>query len=554
MAAAPLFALGVTALFVVYLAAFCVAKGRWSRAARNVVLAFAALFQALALLSPDMLSTDLYSYIFYGRIHAVYHGNPYVEVPAQYPGDPFYPEVYWKFVPTFYGPLWTLVSGVLARLAGEDVPTAVFLFRALAASCALVTATLVSAALERIDRTSAVAGTLLLSWNPLFVVESGLSGHNDILMGLLIVLGVVLLVGRRPALAFGALVLACLVKFVAAALLPLLAVYLARQLKGWRERALVAARAGALGGAITVLVLLPVWAGPATFAVGTLGTGGDRYVNGLGELALGELRIWLGETRAETGVPLQFTGWWVATHRQAPLRANQDDGSELLAELPPWTEVLVVGPEKGGWMPVYHPGTRLDGYVRSVSLGPAERPPQYDEDEEVRARERGPTGSPILQAANRAIRIGGWGAFALVWLGALLLATGSLCALLTGWLAAFLALFYFASNWFWPWYLIWGLVAAALAPNTLLSRWMVLLSWGVLLLYAALGFAESSLWFLQTYRSLAMFGLPVVLLLLDNGARALIPVVQRRLVGDLHHDEIEPAVEQGTARHNVGAS
>ena len=44
MAAAPLFALGVTALFVVYLAAFCVAKGRWSRAARNLVLAFAALF------------------------------------------------------------------------------------------------------------------------------------------------------------------------------------------------------------------------------------------------------------------------------------------------------------------------------------------------------------------------------------------------------------------------------------------------------------------------------------------------------------------------------
>ena len=62
-------------------------------------------------LAPFSLSGDVFSYAFYGRVFAVYGSSPYLDLPGQYPGDPFFEYVFWKYVPSFYGPLWTLISG-----------------------------------------------------------------------------------------------------------------------------------------------------------------------------------------------------------------------------------------------------------------------------------------------------------------------------------------------------------------------------------------------------------------------------------------------------------
>jgi hypothetical protein len=53
-----------------------------------------------------------------------------------------------------------------------------------------------------------------------------------------------------------------------------------------------------------------------------------------------------------------------------------------------------------------------------------------------------------------------------------------------------------------------------------------MLSLGVLLLYPVLGFGETERWYLQTYRSLGVFGLPVVVMLADTAARLLLAGVQ----------------------------
>ena len=545
--AAPLLAVITTALFSAYLAAVCLAGRSWSACGRNVVLGFAVLFQTFALVAPDMLSTDLYAYIFYGRMFGVYHGSPYLEVPAQYPGDPFYEHVYWKFAPSFYGPLWTLISGPLARAAGEDVAVAVLMFKALAVASALATCALVAGILERVDSRSALAGTLLLAWNPLFVVESGLSGHNDIVMALLVVAGLGLIVARRPALAVGAIMLGGLVKFIALGLLPLVGLFALHNLPNRRHRVQLLVRAGSLVALLALAVLWPVWAGPETFAAGTLGAAGDRYANGLPELGLGELRVWLGESREDTEVPLNFRGWWVATHQAAEMRARRDEGSDGLEAVPQWTELLVVSPERSGWLRVYDPRTRLTGFVPSAALGPAERPVDLNDDQDIRARERGPEGSPALQTANEILRALGWVAVGLIWLGALALGTRSIQSLARSWVAVCLALFYLASAWFWPWYLIWGLVAAALAPHGALSRWMVLLSWGALLLYATLGFSESNLWYVQTYRSLAVFGLPLLVFVLDALLRAALvgaARLRRRIAARAPAGSVLPASPQ----------
>jgi len=56
-----------------------------------------------------MLSSDVYSYVIYGRVFAIYGGDPYSVLP-HYQADPYEPLSYWKTDPSFYGPLWTLLS------------------------------------------------------------------------------------------------------------------------------------------------------------------------------------------------------------------------------------------------------------------------------------------------------------------------------------------------------------------------------------------------------------------------------------------------------------
>lgn len=543
--AVPTYLIAMSTVFALYVVAVRLCGRSWSWPALSAVMGFGALYQGMAIFSPDMLSGDLYSYVVYGRMFGVYGANPYEEVPAQYPSDPFAHLVFWKYAPSFYGPLWTLLSGALARAAGHDQVSAVLWFKGATVAAALAAAPLIAAALGRLRPELALGGTLLFAWNPLLVVETGLSGHNDALVLFFVALTLALVVWRQSALAVGSLVLAAMVKVAVLPLVPLLAVFLFRREPSWARKILFTVTASIASTAAVAACLGPIWAGPeagkegrwgwmdpiefarvasTTFGAVALGGSGDRYVNGLGELALGELRVYLGETREDTEVPLQFTGWWVATHKSTKLRAGRGDEHPELRAVEPWSELLIVGPEKLGWSRAFDPESRQIGFVPSAAIGPIDPPSHLAADPEIAARAQGPTGSPTLQTANQLVRWASWSAAGLVWLAVLVIGTATLSGLLRGWLAFLLAMYYAVSAWFWPWYLLWALPVAALVPPSIWARWLIILSWGVLLLYATLGFGETDLWFLQTYRSLGVFGLPLILLMIDTLPRLLLAV------------------------------
>src|SRR4051812_394602 len=162
--------LAITALFVLYLAACRLARGRATRLGIGVVAGVAVLAQLLAVLAPYGFSGDVYSYAIYGRIFAVYGGSPYLDAPIRHAGDPFYDYVYWLYVPSFYGPLWTLISGGIALVAGDDVGLAVLLFRLVEAVSVLAATGLVFVLLRRTDPERALVGAVMLGWCPLVIV------------------------------------------------------------------------------------------------------------------------------------------------------------------------------------------------------------------------------------------------------------------------------------------------------------------------------------------------------------------------------------------------
>jgi hypothetical protein len=514
--------IGLTGLYVLYFAAARLARGRLTRLGVVVVLGGAALVQLMAILAPFGLSGDVYSYVSYGRIFALYGGSPYLQTPSQYPDDPYFPYVYWKHVPSFYGPLWTLISGQLALVAGEDVGLAVALFRLVEAASALIAAAVVLLLLRRVDPDRALVGAVFLGWCPFVVIESGLGAHNDALMGLLIVVGLALAwPGRaRPAIgAVAAIVLAGLVKLTALALLPLLGLYVLRSEPAWRERAIFVLGSAAATVVIASAVVLPVWAGPSTFVVGTLGSGADRYVNSLAEAALGELRARFGASRDELEIPLQFSGWWVGVHTPTRLLATRD-GDDVLTTLPAWSDLLVVGPQRDGRLRVFDPISRQVGFVDAWTVGPIDPPPGRMDDPEIAQRYLGPVGTPDLLAANRLIRLVGWIAFLFAFLVAVAFGTHAPGALVVAWIGLCLVLDYATLTWFWPWYALWALMPAALVPRTRIARLIVYLGWGVMLAYALLGFEDTRFWFLHNYRAIPMFGLPLLLFGADELLRA----------------------------------
>jgi hypothetical protein len=282
-------------LFSAYGLALRAVAGRRSRALEALVLAAGAAFLAIQALGPAMLSGDLFSYVLYGRIFALYGDDPYLNPAAHYTGDPYLRLVYWRDVPSFYGPLWTLLSGGLALLGGERMGLTVLLFRGLAIAAALAAGALLWATLRRMAPERAAQGLVFFLWNPLLVLETGLSGHNDAVMAVLLLLGVWLHLRGRCALAVMAMSLSAMVKFVTVPVLALYVLLVLRHLPSWRERCRNLAKSSLVALVAVGGILAVARAGPQMLSVVALGSGPGRYTNSLHELLVAELRLALGE-------------------------------------------------------------------------------------------------------------------------------------------------------------------------------------------------------------------------------------------------------------------
>ena len=133
---------GVIAVLVAMFASYVVATQAAERlSARTVLMAIAAM-HALVVLAPPLLSTDIFSYQFYGRMGAVYGANPYLAGPHAVALDPLYPYIgaKWSYTPTVYGPVFTALSYVLAPLS---IAASALVYKAIAAGASLGTVALV---------------------------------------------------------------------------------------------------------------------------------------------------------------------------------------------------------------------------------------------------------------------------------------------------------------------------------------------------------------------------------------------------------------------------
>jgi hypothetical protein len=256
------------------------------------IIGWGLIFRAsLLCVTPGFLSDDLYRYVWDGLVQQA-GINPYIYPPeapelAFLRDDTVFPLINRKWASTIYPPAAQLFFQAMAWLW----PGSLLLMKGVILLADVATIFLLLALLKHLhaDR----AWVLLYAWNPLVLVELGISGHLDGLMIPFVLLAFLWTCSKRPWLAGLALGVATLIKLYPAMLLPVL----------WRQRAwmLVVAWAMAVAAGYglfldagwQVLGYLPRYATPyefynlstrhvLTWLFGFIAAEPYRYVQGVG--------------------------------------------------------------------------------------------------------------------------------------------------------------------------------------------------------------------------------------------------------------------------------
>jgi hypothetical protein len=226
--------------------------GHAERYSGKTILGWGAFLALLAVLVPPFHSTDIYGYINRGWQQLQYHTNPYVTAIDQIPQwgyDPMLTD-HWVTNPCPYGFGFALWAQALCWLSSLLAPgqlwATMMIFKSTNAIALWLSAALLAWGLKPLNgfKPSQAAYTVL--WNPILLLHHVTNGHNDILLGLgVVVAGVSWLRGWTMAV-LPALTTAFFIKYATAVSFPPLLVGFVR-LKQWPGLW--------LGGAISLAIL-----------------------------------------------------------------------------------------------------------------------------------------------------------------------------------------------------------------------------------------------------------------------------------------------------------
>jgi hypothetical protein len=221
---------------------------------QRTVVGFGILFCLLAFFIFPFHSTDVFGYINRGWQQVHYHQNPYVYFTAEIPGwqqDPMLRD-HWIYNPNPYGFLFTLLARFFAWVGKGNWWLTLSLFKGVNVLAYAATSWLVWSGAKRMGHAKPLTDLYLFMWNPLILLHHIANGHNDILTGYFVALALYLAVVGAGFWIIPVLVLATLLKYGPAILIPLALIFVIRNY-GWKKAIL----SSLLGGAIFVAASAP---------------------------------------------------------------------------------------------------------------------------------------------------------------------------------------------------------------------------------------------------------------------------------------------------------
>lgn len=164
---------------------------------------------------PAMLSFDIFNYIASSKVLFFYHENPYIIMPIEFTRDPLLLFMHAANKTALYGPIWILLTGVPYLLGFGNFILTLFSFKLFISLSYIGTIFII----WKISKNFTTL--LLFALNPLIIIETLLSGHNDIVMMFFVLLSFYLLIKKRIFWAIIFIILSILIKYATLLLLPI---------------------------------------------------------------------------------------------------------------------------------------------------------------------------------------------------------------------------------------------------------------------------------------------------------------------------------------------
>ncbi|MFW9894124.1 MAG: hypothetical protein ACFFFO_18110 [Candidatus Thorarchaeota archaeon] len=237
------------------------------RAAWLIVLTSSLAFCLILLFLYPYDAADIFDNIMHGRILGVYGANPFAKIASDFKTDPFYRYTAWRYNTSAYGPGWEILAGGAARMAGNAVITNVLVFKLLAGAFLWASIGVVAAVLRRVAPERALAGSVLLAWNPVILYETFGHGHNDMAMVFWILAAVLALLYRRYTLTVLALVTGALFKFIPLLMLPAATLIILRDLPNARACVRFVVVTFGVAALLVILAYARFWHGTDTLDI-----------------------------------------------------------------------------------------------------------------------------------------------------------------------------------------------------------------------------------------------------------------------------------------------
>lgn len=220
----------IVMLFLSYILLFRLAKQNVLQRKTIWMLIFFA--SGLLLFSYNAFSYDLFNYIFDAKIITHYNENPYLKKALDFPADPMLSFMRWTHRVYPYGPTWLVFTVPLSFLGLNYFVVTFFLFKAAIISSFIGTSYYIEKIAEKIVSHTGKTALVFFALNPLVIIESLVSAHNDVVMLFFAMFSLWLLLQSRVVLSSLLLLFSIGIKFATGLLVPVYLYLFVRQRSG----------------------------------------------------------------------------------------------------------------------------------------------------------------------------------------------------------------------------------------------------------------------------------------------------------------------------------
>lgn len=208
-------------LYLIYLRIlYLVNKNKLSK---KKIIHLTVISSVILFFAYSAFSHDLFNYMFDARIVTEYYQNPYINSALDFPDDLWTRFMHWTHRTYPYGPIWLILTLPFSFLGFGKFVLTLFNFKLMFVIFHLGNVYLIYKILAKINPKSSLLGTAIYAFNPVILIESLVSPHNEVMMLFFLLLSIQqIFVKNNKLLGIISLLLSGGIKFVTLILLPLL--------------------------------------------------------------------------------------------------------------------------------------------------------------------------------------------------------------------------------------------------------------------------------------------------------------------------------------------